>query len=405
MTPTLKPLDQQTIVITGASSGIGLATARRAAREGANVVLVARNEEALREAVDSITVRGGKAVHIAIDIAETDAPERIGRRAEEAFGGFDTWVNDAAVAMYAKLMDTTLDEQRRVFDVGYFGLVNASLYAARRLTERGGGALINIGSVLSERSVPIQGAYSAMKHAVLGFTEALRMELEIDKAPVSVTLIKPNGINTPYPEHARNKLDKPDRIPPIVYDPELAAKAICFAAAHRKRDLTVGGQGYVLTKMGNAMPRTMDRVMEKFFGKPAQTIDTLPEPGASDNLYEPRADGRERSNQDIYVRKQSLALEAQMRPWTAAALIGGVGAAVTLATLKLTRSGRTDGAEAHQADGTDSSRSFGAGIADEGTIPDQMPKDTPRAERETRPVGNSASATAGIADENSIPAS
>ncbi len=327
MAVTLKPLSQQTIVVTGASSGIGLATARRAAREGARVVLVARNEDALIEAVESIRVRGGRATHLAIDVTAADAPERIGQKARETFGGFDGWVNDAAVALYAPLLDTGLDEQRRAFDVGYFALVAGSLYAARELTARGGGAIVNVGSILSDRSVPLQGAYSAMKHAVQGFTEALRMELESDGRPISVTLIKPAAIDTPYPEHARNRMDKPARVPPVVYDPELVAKAICFALAHPKRDLTIGGTGMVMTKMSNLLPRSADRFMEAFFGEAAQTIDTPAEPGAKDNLFEPRKDGRERSNQDIHVRKQSLALEAQMRPWTTLAILGGIGAA------------------------------------------------------------------------------
>ena len=381
MAVTLKPLSEQTIVVTGASSGIGLATARRAAREGAKVLLVARNEDALGEAVDSIRLRGGKADFLAIDITAADAPERIGAKARSAFGGFDTWVNDAAVALYARLEDTGIDEQRRVFDVGYFATVAASLYAARELTARGSGAIINLGSILSDRTVPVQGAYSAMKHAVQGFTEAFRMEMEAEGRPISVTLIKPAAIDTPYPEHARNRMDKPARVPPVVYDPELVAKAICFAAAHPKRDLTVGGTGLAMTKMSNLMPRSADRIMEMFFKEEAQTIDTPATPGAKDNLFEPRKDGRERSNQDIYVRKQSLALEAQMRPWTTMAILGGVGvAAGMLLSLRGSTARRPDEPKllpppttAHQANGTDASASFAAGIADEGTIPDQHP--------------------------------
>lgn len=381
MAVTLKPLSEQTIVITGASSGIGLTTARRAAREGAKVVLVARNEDALREAVESIRLRGGKADFLAIDITAADAPERIGAKARSAFGGFDTWVNDAAVALYARLEDTGIDEQRRVFDVGYFATVAASLYAARELTARGGGAIVNLGSILSDRTVPVQGAYSAMKHAVQGFTEAFRMEMEAEGRPLSVTLIKPAAIDTPYPEHARNRMDKPARVPPVVYDPELVAKAICFAAAHPKRDLTIGGTGMAMTKMSNLLPRSADRFMEMFFKEEAQTIDTPATPGAKDNLFEPRKDGRERSNQDIHVRKQSLALEVQMRPWTTMAILGSVGvAAGMLLSLRGSTPRRRDDEvrllpppRAHQADGTDASASYAAGIADEGTIPGSEP--------------------------------
>lgn len=328
MSFNLKPLSEQTIVITGGSSGIGLATARRAARSGANVVIAARNEDALREACEGIVRNGGRCAYLVVDVAQDDAAERIAEIADREFGGFDTWVNDAATALYARLVDTDLAEHRRVFDVGYFGTVNASIFAVRRLATQGG-ALINIGSVLGDRAVPIQGSYSAMKHAVKGFTEALRMETENSGGRVSITLIKPHGINTPYPEHARNKMGKPARIPPIQYDPELVAQAICFAAAHPRRDLVVGGQGFLLTTLANMFPRSADIGMEVLMDEKGQTIDTPPEPGAQDNLFAPRKDGRQRSNQPLFVRKTSLALQAQMHPGTTAAL--GIGTAALAA--------------------------------------------------------------------------
>ncbi|HEX8442524.1 MAG TPA: SDR family oxidoreductase [Allosphingosinicella sp.] len=325
MAVKLKPLAEQRIVITGASSGIGLATARMAAAGGASVLLVARNEEALAEAAAQIEATDGRAAYIAIDVTEEGAPERIGAAAFKAYGGFDTWVNDASVTVYARLDETSMAEHRRIFDVNYFAYVSASLFAAEELRSKGG-ALINVGSILSDRAVPVQGAYSAAKHAVKGFTDALRMELEMDRAPVSVTLIKPGSTDTPFPEHSRNKMDAPATVPPIVYDPALVAEAILFAAQHPKRELVVGGGG-ALIAAGNVLGRVTDKLMEAFGGEVAQSTATPPEPGAEDNLFEPSEDGRTHGNQEHHSRQTSLALKAQMHPVATAAIIGGGAAA------------------------------------------------------------------------------
>lgn len=320
----LRPIADQVIVITGGSSGIGLATAERAVAKGASVVLAARNSEAL----DTIADRLGreKVEVIAVDVADDNAAVRIADAALARFGRVDSWVNNAAAALYAKVVDASLEEHRRVFDVGYFGLVQGSLKAASLMRERGG-AIINVGSVLSYRAVPYQGTYSAMKHAVRGFTDALRMELAMEGRPISVSLIKPNGMDTPYPEHARNLMGKPARIPPIVYDPRLVAKAICHACTVPVREMTVGGQGLLVSHATNLAPGLTDAVMEHFMGKTAQTIDEAPPPGTNDNLFEPRADGRIDSEQDIHVRRSSLWLTAQMHPLaTAAAGVGAVAA-------------------------------------------------------------------------------
>lgn len=334
MSANLKPLAEQTIVITGGSSGIGLATARRAARAGARVVIAARNADALAEAVAAIEAAGGRAAYCVADVADDDGPERIGEVAIQRFGGFDTWVNDAAAAMYARLRAVDTAEHRRVFDVGYFGTVRGSLYALDHLSPKGG-ALINIGSILSDIAIPIQGPYCAMKHAVKSFTQSLRMEHEMEGGSVAITLIKPNGIDTPYPEHARNKMGVPARIPPIVYDVELVARAICFCAEHKRREITVGGQGLLLTTLGAMLPRTAELAMETGAGgEAAQSIDTPPPPGNEDNLFEAREDGRERTRQPIAVRKTSLALEAQLHPLTTAVLaVGGAAAAIAAAAL------------------------------------------------------------------------
>src|SRR5919112_1327206 len=220
MRPKLKPIDQQVLVITGASSGNGLATAREAVKGGARVLLVARN----RPALDKIANELGAAASVcAVDVAEPDAAERIANAAIDAFGGFDTWVNCAAVTSYGTLEQLGLDEQRRVFDVDYFAMLQGSLVAMRHLRARGGGAIVNLGSVLSDRALIKQPAYCAAKAAVRALTENLRMDVEREGLPISVTLIKPSGIHTPFPDHGRNHMDAPPRIPQILYSPDLAA--------------------------------------------------------------------------------------------------------------------------------------------------------------------------------------
>src|SRR5690606_37007443 len=183
MSVDLKKLSEQTIVITGASSGIGLTTARKAAEREARLVLVARSEDALRQLTEEITGKGGEAIYVAADVSNQDDVRRIAQRAQEAFGGFDTWVNNAGVFIYGKLEETPIEDMRKLFETNVWGLIYGSLEAVKHLKQRGG-ALINIGSVVSDRAILLQGIYSASKHAVGGFTDALRMELEKEKAPV-----------------------------------------------------------------------------------------------------------------------------------------------------------------------------------------------------------------------------
>lgn len=323
----LKPLSQQVIVITGASSGIGLATARLARERGAKLVLVARNEEALRRITEEIRSRGGQAEYVAADVADKEALEAAAQRAREAFGGFDSWVNDAGTSILGELEKTPIEDQRRLFDTNYWGVVNGSLIAARELRGRGG-AIVNLGSVLSDRAMMLQGTYSATKHAVRAFTDALRMELERDGAPVSVTLIKPSSIETPFQEHARNLLDSPGiRVPPPTYDPRLVARAILHACEHRKREIVVGFGGYAISLFGALFPRTTDLVMEAV-GYGAQTTAKAPPPQRADNLNAPKEDGTEHSltRPVAPLRRTSLLLEAQLHPVATAATLAGLGA-------------------------------------------------------------------------------
>ncbi len=322
-----KPVEEQVVVITGASSGIGLATAHMFASRGAKgLVLAARNEDALRKVADELSKGGTRAVAVAADVSKREDLERIARTAIDTFGGFDTWVNDAAVALYGTLDKIPLEDQRQLFDVNYWGVVNGSLIAAEHLRGRGG-TIINVGSVLSERAMILQTQYSASKHAVKAFTDGLRMELEEQGAPISVTLIKPSSIDTPYVEHARNYLDKENAVPPPAYDPHLVAKAIVFAAEHHRRELTIGFGGWVIGAMGKVAPRMVDKAME-WTGYGSQTTDHPERKQMRDNLYRAREDGDMYSSLPGEPRRTSLLLEAQLHPLTTAAVLAGLGAAV-----------------------------------------------------------------------------
>jgi len=323
MTIKLKKLSDQVIVITGASSGIGLVTARMAAKRGARVVLNARNEEALRRVGDEIRAAGGEAIHVVGDVGQFEDVQNVADEAIRRFGGFDTWVNNAGVSIYGPVLDQSLEDQRRLFDTNYWGVVHGSVVACTHLLKNGG-ALINVGSVLSDISIPLQGTYCASKHAVKGYTDALRLELEEQGAPISVTLIKPSTIDTPYVRHAKNLMPVEPLNPPPVYAPEPAAEAILHCAEHPERDLFVGGGGKVLVEAGHYAPRLTDKVMEaKMFD--VQKSDRRKPNVRRDSLYAPSADGKERGGYPGHVAESSIYTKASVHPLLAGSLIAGLG--------------------------------------------------------------------------------
>jgi NAD(P)-dependent dehydrogenase (short-subunit alcohol dehydrogenase family) len=297
-------------------------TARQAARRGACVVLAARNEKDLRQATDGIRRGGGRAAFAPADVADAGQVDAIADLAIREFGRIDTWVNNAAVSMYGRITDLSIEDMRRQMDVNYWGQVHGSRTAVRHL-RHSGGALINVGSALSDRAIPLQGGYCATKHALKAFTDTLRMELEQEGVPIAVTLVKPASIDTPFFEKARTYLGvEPQPVPPV-YAPEVVAEVILHAAQQPLRELIAGGSGVKLSAARFA-PRLADLYMERWTFDSQRT--DKPVNGRPDNLYEPvPTDGGERGgNWEGHTRESSVYTRAALYPGATVALIPGV---------------------------------------------------------------------------------
>ena len=290
MSMKLKPIEEQVMVITGASSGIGLATAISAARYGAKLVLAARSEDVISDVVHNIKQAGEEAIYVVGDVGKREDVERIAQAAIETFGRIDTWINNAGVSIYGRITEASDEDNRRLFDTNFWGTVYGSFAALPHLKQQGG-ALINIGSEVSDAVVPLQGMYSASKHAVKGFTDALRLELKHDDVPVSVTLIQPGATNTPYPQHARNNMDQEPALPEPLDDPYHVADKILEAATTEKRATIVSSSAKMNVLMSKFAPRVADRMGQKYFDKqqyeepPRDPSGTLYKPGHSGRVY------------------------------------------------------------------------------------------------------------------------
>ncbi|HEU4880420.1 MAG TPA: SDR family oxidoreductase [Gemmatimonadaceae bacterium] len=322
-----KQVKDQVIVITGASSGIGLATAKEAAARGARVVLNSRDPVDLSRAVQEIREDGGDCVMHVGDVADRSAMEGLADTAIAAYRRIDTWINNAGVSIYGEISEVKIEDARRLFDTNYWGVVNGSLVAVEHL-ETFGGTLINVGSVLSETAYPLQGHYAASKHAVKGFTDSLRIELEKKEAPIIVTLIQPAAIDTPYPEHARNYLPSDPSHEAPVYKPEVVADAILACAEKPHRNLRVGGSAKLYTAMEKVTPGLADRKKMSSFeaqmsSRPAHIEGALFAPVSGDLAVRGNFPGR--------VRGRSIYTKAALHPMAALAGVAALGVSIAVA--------------------------------------------------------------------------
>ena len=331
----IKPIKQQTIVITGGSSGIGLTTAKMAAGRGAKVIIISRDEDGMKTICEEIRADGGKADYIVADVGERDQVKRAVQSIIKRHGGFDTWYNCAGIGVYARLEQLTDEDHERLFKTNYWGVVYGSLEALPHL-KKNGGTLINQGSIASDMPVPILGAYAATKHAVKGFTDSLRQELIEDGAPVRVTLIKPAGIHTPFGKHARNYMDHASVVPPPVYAPEVVAEAVLTAAEEPVRELIIGGAGRGATWLQRYMPSVADQLFSRLY--PALAKDkSMPPRENEGGLHRPGSSGEMYGDQGGFMFKSSLYTSAKTKPVKTLATAAAVGAGAIALTSWLMR--------------------------------------------------------------------
>jgi NAD(P)-dependent dehydrogenase (short-subunit alcohol dehydrogenase family) len=290
----LTPVAEQVVVVMGASSGIGRATALRFAEEGAKVVVAARGEPGLKSLVDEIEAVGGTATAVVADVADPAQCQAVADRAVAEYARLDTWVHMAGILLVAGFDDTTPEEFARVLQVNLLGQVHGAKAALPHLGRDGGGTFISMSSMGSQRGIPLQTAYCSSKHGIDGFLEALRVELQRDGIPVNVTQIMPGTINTPLFDNARTKTGFKPVAPPPAYPARLVAEAIVHAAAHPVRDLVVGGAAKTLITVEKVAPRLVDALLRRVGyeihdtgeRKPADAPDNLDAPVTTNDTVE-----------------------------------------------------------------------------------------------------------------------
>jgi NAD(P)-dependent dehydrogenase (short-subunit alcohol dehydrogenase family) len=319
-----------TVVVTGATSGVGRAAAIAFAAEGARVTLLARGPDGLEAAAKDVAAAGGVPLAIPVDVADAGAMDAAAARVEREAGPIDVWVNDAMTTVFAPFAEISPAEFRRVTEVTYLGCVNGTMAALARMKPRNRGTIVQVGSALAYRSIPLQSAYCGAKHAVQGFTQSLRCELLHDKSRVVVTAVHLPAVNTPQFDHCLSRMPHhPQPVPPI-YQPEVAAAAIEWAARHRRREVWVGGSTVATILANRVAPGLLDRYLAATNYR-AQQDPALGPQRSTPNLWEPPA-GDQGTHGVLGDRSHGRSLQVwatEHRPWVAAAgaaVAAGVGA-------------------------------------------------------------------------------
>lgn len=278
--------EHEVVVITGASAGVGRATAHHFARSGAWLALIARGEDGLTATKREVEYLGGRALVLPLDVSDPGAVEAAAERVESELGEIDIWVNNAMVSVFSPVKEMKAEEYQRVTSVTYLGYVNGTLAALRRMLPRDHGSIVQVGSALAFRGIPLQSAYCGAKHAIDGFTDSLRCELIHDGSHVRISEVHLPAMNTPQFGWVKSRLpNEPQPVPPI-YEPEVAARAIYWASHHKRRGLLVGWPT-VLSIYGNkVLPGVLDWYLGKQGYKSQQTQEPV-DPGRQDNLWEP----------------------------------------------------------------------------------------------------------------------
>ena len=321
------------VVITGASAGVGRATARAFAADGWDVALVARGEAGLEAAADEVRAAGRRALVLPLDVADAGAVDEAAGRVEAELGPIDAWVNIAMESVFAPVAETSADEYRRVTEVNYLGYVNGTLAALKRMMSRDAGVIVQVGSALAYRSIPLQSAYCATKHAVVGFTDSLRCELIHEQSHVQVTAVHLPAVNTPQFGWVRSRLPRRAQPVPPIFAPEVAAKAILAATCHPRRELFVGWPTLLSVWGQKVAPGLMDRYLGRN-GYASQQTD-LSRPDRDDNLDRPLDDATDHGAHgrfDERERTWSPALELSLHRRLVAGLVAtGAAAAIVAA--------------------------------------------------------------------------